>query len=367
VPEAGSIALFFGGRSVEHEVSIRSARSVMVELEGQGWKVFPVAVDREGRWFTADNPLGVRGSIPEGTRRPVKLRAEPGAGLETGEGKDLQWVYPDLYFPLIHGRGGEDGTLQGLLNLAEAPYAGSGVLASALAMDKDLAKVVLRQTGLPVLDWLVVSAADWRRKPDAIIGKLQDSFPGSVFIKPANGGSSIGTSRAASVDARRQALDLALSLDLKAIVEPAVDAREIEVSVLGNDDIEASVAGEIVPAGEFYDYHAKYCDGGTRLLVPAPLQDDAMDHVRDLACRAYAALNCRGFGRVDFLMDRATGEPYISELNTLPGFTDVSMFPRLWEASGLAYGPLLARIVELGKRRARARKSLRHEIEEPGS
>lgn len=367
MPEAGSIALFFGGRSVEHEISIRSARSVMSELEKQGWEVIPVAVDREGCWFTAGNPFGVRGNLAEGRRRPVRLKAEPGAGLELGEGKDLERAYPDLYFPLIHGRGGEDGTLQGLLTLAAVPYAGSGVLASALAMDKDRAKAVLRQAGLPVLDWLTVSAAAWRREPTVIMEKLQARFPGPVFIKPANGGSSVGISRAVGAAERRRALHLALSLDLKAVAEPALDAREIEISVLGNDDVQASIAGEIVPAREFYDYRAKYSDGKTRLLVPAPLQDAALKQLRDMACRSYEALNCRGFGRVDFLVERATGEPYISELNTLPGFTDVSMFPRLWEASGLPYGPLLARIVELGQARAQARRSLRHELEESES
>lgn len=367
MPEGRTIALFFGGRSVEHDVSIRSARSVLAELEKQGWDVLPVAVGRDGRWFTAANPLGVRGRVPEGKCQPVNLRAEPGAGLELGEGSDLYRVYPDLYFPLIHGRGGEDGTLQGLLNLAEAPYAGSGVLASALAMDKDRAKVVLRQTGLPVLDWLTISAAAWKRDPETILARLATRFPGAVFIKPANGGSSIGISRAESSAERRQALDLALSLDLKAIAEPALDAREIEVSVLGNDDLQASIAGEIVPAREFYDYQAKYSDGGTRLLVPAPLPDDALANLKDLACRSYEALNCRGFGRVDFLVDRVTGEACISELNTLPGFTDVSMFPRLWEASGLGYGPLLARIVELGQARSRARRSLCHEIRDSGA
>jgi len=349
------VLLLFGGRSSEHEVSCASAVSVYDALVNDRHRVVLVGIDRKGEWHVSDptfRPFRADG-------RTVAMHV-PGGSLLAGDDE----IAFDVVFPVLHGPMGEDGTIQGLLETCNVPYVGSGVSGSALAMDKDLAKVVLRQTGLPVLDWLVVSAADWRRKPDAIIGKLQDSFPGSVFIKPANGGSSIGTSRAASVDARRQALDLALSLDLKAIVEPALDAREIEVSVLGNDDIEASVAGEIVPAGEFYDYHAKYRDRATRLLVPALLQDGAMDRVRELACRAYAALNCRGFGRVDFLLDRATGEPYISELNTLPGFTDVSMFPRLWEASGLAYGPLLARIVELGQRRSRARKALRHEVEE---
>jgi len=358
MPEKKLIALLFGGRSVEHEVSIRSAASVLVELESQGWDVLPVAVDLEGRWFTSEDPLGVRGTDTEGGRIPVSLRAEAEALLVVGEGRDSRRLQPFLYLPLIHGQGGEDGNLQGLLELAAAPYAGSGVLASALAMDKDRAKAVLRQEGLPVLDWMTIHAGRWKHSRQVVLDDALQRFPAPVFVKPANGGSSVGISRVSRADELGPALDKALALDLKALVEPALDAREIEVSVLGNEEAEASIAGEIVPAREFYDYQAKYDDSTTRLLVPAPLEAHEMDRLSSLACATYQALGCSGFGRIDFLVERTTGEPFVSEVNTLPGFTDVSMFPALWQASGLEYGALLARIVNLGRQRHEARQGL---------
>lgn len=364
MPERGLIALLYGGRSVEHEVSIRSAASVLKEMELQGWQVIPVAVDLEGKWLTAADPLLVRGTESEGGRTPVRLRAEAGASLVVGEGPEARRLRPDLYLPLIHGQGGEDGTLQGLLELAAVPYAGSGVLASALAMDKDRAKAVLRQEGLPVLDWCTITAGRWRRHRQEALEEIRDRFPLPVFIKPANGGSSVGISRVSRAEDLAPALERALALDLKALVEPALDAREIEVSVLGNEDVEASVAGEIVPAREFYDYQAKYDDAGTRLLVPAPLNSSAMDRLAGLACKTYTALGCSGFGRVDFLMDRSSGEPFVSEANTLPGFTDVSMFPALWQASGLDYGSLMGRIVTLGRELHAARQALCHQRSE---
>jgi D-alanine-D-alanine ligase len=361
VSEKKLIALVFGGRSVEHEVSIRSATSVLGELEQQGWDVLPVAVDPEGRWFTSENPLQVRKSGAPGGRIPVYLQAEANAPLVVGEGSQGRRMNPDLYLPLIHGQGGEDGTLQGLFELAGVPYAGSGVLASALAMDKDRAKAVLRQEGLPVLDWCSVQAGRWNRSRGVVLDELNTRFPGPVFVKPANGGSSVGISRVSRPEEMEPALEQALALDLKALVEPALDAREVEVSVLGNDDVSASVAGEIVAGREFYDYRAKYSDTSTQLLIPAPIESAEMERLSALACSAYQALGCSGFGRIDFLLDRATGEPFISEVNTLPGFTDVSMFPALWEASGMDYGKLLARIVELGCERHRARSALCHQ------
>jgi D-alanine-D-alanine ligase len=362
--QEGLIALLFGGRSLEHEVSIRSAASVLRELEQQGWQVLPVAVDLEGRWFTAEDPLLVRGTGSEGGRTPVHLRAEAGAPLVVGEGREQRHLRPDLYFPLIHGQGGEDGTLQGLLELAAAPYAGSGVLASALAMDKDRAKAVLRQEGVPVLDWCTVPGGRWRRHSAEVMEEIRDRFPGAVFIKPANGGSSVGISKVSRAEDLAPALEKALALDLKALVEPALDAREIEVSVLGNEDVKASVAGEIVPSREFYDYQAKYDDASTRLLVPAPLSPAAMDRLASLACQAYTALGCSGFGRIDFLVDRKSGEPFVSEANTLPGFTDVSMFPALWQAGGMSYGSLLGRIVDLGRALHAERQALCHQRDE---
>lgn len=359
--EPGLIALLFGGRSVEHDVSIRSARSVLAELERQGWVVLPVAVDQDGRWFTSDDPLGVRqGGGGALKRTPTRLLAEPGAPLELGTGAERVQVQPNLYFPLIHGFGGEDGTLQGLLELASAPYAGSGVLASALAMDKDRAKAVLQQAGLPVVPWTALGAERWQDEPDLVQDELEQQHPGTVFIKPANGGSSVGISKAGSREQRSRALHQAFMFDTKVIVEQAVDAREVEVSVLGNERAEASVPGEIVPCRDFYDYQAKYDDDATRLLVPADLEEDARARLSALACESYQALGCAGFGRVDFLIERTTGRPFISELNTLPGFTDVSMFPQLWQASGLSYGDLLACIIDLGQRRHRARQALSH-------
>jgi D-alanine-D-alanine ligase len=359
MPERLEVVLLFGGRSVEHLVSVRSARSVMAALGATRHEILPVAVGEDGCWFTADNPLGLRQGEPEGQRHPARILAEPGGVLLLGEGASTRRVTPGLYFPLIHGAGGEVGTLQGLLEVAGAAYAGSGVLASALAMDKAQAKAVLRQAGLPVLDWRVLGAARWRRDPGPVLDGLAAWCAGPVFIKPANGGSSVGVSRALHADERAAALDTAFQYDIKVVVEPALDAREVEVSVLGNEAPVASLPGEIVPAKAFYDYEAKYADDRTRLLVPAPLPPAAVRRAQELAVAAFQAIDAAGFGRVDFLVDRATGAIYISEINTIPGFTEVSMFPRLWEASGVGYTELLEQIIQFGRERRQETAALR--------
>ena len=349
------LLLLFGGRSVEHEVSVRSARSILAALDPDRYEVTPVAITPEGAWFTSDNPLGVRQpEAPEGRRRALLMRPEPGAGVLDGE-RQLQ---PDVVFPLVHGVGGEDGTLQGLFELAEVPYVGCGVLASALAMDKAQAKTVFDALGLPVAEARVVTAAAWRDNRRRVIEDLATWREQPVFIKPANCGSSIGVTRAATLADRPAAIEEALSFDLTALVEVAIDGREIEVSVLGNDEPRSSVPGEIVPAREFYDYFAKYEDDRTRLLVPAPLEEGEADRLRHLAVAAFRAIGGSGLARIDFLVDRTSGAPYVSEVNTMPGFTDVSMYPRLWEATGLSYGALLDRIVELALERHAARRRL---------
>jgi D-alanine-D-alanine ligase len=358
MPERLKIVLVFGGRSVEHAVSIRSARSVLEALPEARFSILPVAIDEEGRWFTADNPLGVRGDRPEGNRHPVLLQAEPGRGLKIGEGREATLLAPDLVFPLVHGTGGEDGTLQGLLESAELAYAGSGVLASALAMDKSMARRAFRHAGLPVLDWRTIAAERWRQEREAVLTELNSWHGGAVFVKPANGGSSVGVGKATAAAERAAAIDAALRFDVKAVVEPALRAREVEVSILGNHRLEASVPGEIVPAKEFYDYEAKYVDDRTRLLVPAPVEDAMARRLQDLAVRAFAAIDGAGFGRVDFLLDTASGEPFVSEVNTIPGFTDVSMYPRLWGATGIEYAELLTRIIRLGLERHQAKERL---------
>ena len=361
MPERMSIVVLFGGRSVEHEVSIRSARSVIAAVDRSRYEVLPVAIDPDGRWFTAPNPLGVNDpAAPQGRRRPVWLVAEPGAGLHVEGGSGAEEVlHPECYLPLVHGVGGEDGTLQGLFEMAEVPYAGAGVLASALAMDKALCKVVLRQAGIPVLDGQLVARFEWQGERQAVLDRIRRWHEPPLFIKPSNGGSSVGVTRVETPEELGAALDAALSLDLNALVEPAVDAREIEVSVLGNDQPRASVPGEIVPARPFYDYRAKYEDERTRLLIPAPVDAGQADRLGQLAVETFRALGACGLGRVDFLMERGNGTAWVSEMNTLPGFTDISMYPKLWEATGIGYADLIDRIVTLGRERHAERRSLR--------
>ena len=357
MPERLLVAVLFGGRSVEHDVSIRSARSVLSAIDRARHNVVPIAIDADGRWFTSPNPLGVNepGADP-GARRAVRLSPEPGAGLEV-EGAEVR--HPDCYLPLVHGAGGEDGTLQGLFELAGVAYVGAGPLASALAMDKAMCKKVLRQAGLPVLDNLVVSRPEWLRDREAVLRKVGGWHGGgTLFVKPSSGGSSVGVSRVEDPETLPEALETAFSLDLVALIEPAVDAREIEVSVLGNDEPQTSVPGEIIPARLFYDYRAKYEDDRTRLLVPAPVEASLADRLRELAVGAFRAIGACGLGRVDFLVDRATGTPWISELNTLPGFTDISMYPRLWEATGIPYPDLIDRLIALGREQHRRRGRL---------
>ncbi|MFQ5670832.1 MAG: D-alanine--D-alanine ligase family protein [Acidobacteriota bacterium] len=363
MPESSRIVLLFGGCSVEHEVSIRSARTVLLALRERDEKVLPVAIDRDGVWFTADNPLHVyREEGAEGARFPARLHPGAGGALRIGEGSAAWTAEPEIYLPLVHGTGGEDGSLQGVLEAAQAAYAGSGVLASALAMDKAMAKGILKQAGLPVLEGRTVTAAAWARNPEAVLDGLDRWSGAPVFVKPCNGGSSVGVARAAGKEARRAAIENALCYDVRILVEPALAAREIEVSVLGNEEPRTSMPGEIVPSRDFYDYTAKYVDGQTRLLVPAPLARAQAEEIRRLAGDAFQALDGSGFGRVDFLLEKETGRAYISEVNTIPGFTDISMYPRLWEASGMSLGDLLDEIVRLGLERHEARQKLRRSM-----
>ena len=353
------VGLLFGGRSVEHEVSIASATSILGALDPARYDVRLIAVDSEGRWHLASPSLPPEASV-EGTE--VNLPAIPGIGavIPTGA-KDRKVAGEiDVVFPIIHGRGGEDGALQGLLELADLPYVGSGVLGSAVQMDKDVAKRLLEAAGLPVVPWRTFRGPDLgpqRRKDSAEIAAQALGLP--VFVKPANSGSSVGTTKAGNVGEIIGALVEAARYDTKVLVERAVDAREIEVAVLGNDDPQASVPGEIRISHDFYDYAAKYADDqGTDLVIPAPLSTSESERIRGLALEAFRVLDAVGMARVDFLLDRASGEIFINELNSLPGFTEGSMFPRLWEASGLAYPALVDRLLELALERHQERSTL---------
>ena len=349
------LAILYGGRSAEHQVSVVSARSVMEALDPDRFEVVPIAITREGAWLLPDrSPLELTaadGALPEVEAAGKEVAVRPERGLaEAGPGP------VDVVFPILHGPFGEDGTVQGLFELADVPYVGSGVLASALAMDKAMAKVVLAQAGLPQAPYLVVPERDWRADPGRVAATVADRLAYPVFTKPARLGSSIGITKVKTPDALAAGLAAAFAHDTKALVEQGVTARELECGVLGNDAPEASVVGEVVPGHEFYDFEAKYLDESLKLEIPAPVPDTVRSQVRELSLRAFKALDCEGFARVDFFYEEATGRVLVNEVNTIPGFTPKSMFPLLWAASGLAYPELVARLVDLAVERHAARR-----------
>jgi D-alanine-D-alanine ligase len=344
------LAILYGGRSAEHQVSVVSARSVMEALDPDRFEVVPIAITRAGAWLLPDrSPLELTasdGALPEVEAAGTELAVRP----EQGVGG------VDVVFPILHGPFGEDGTVQGLFELADLPYVGSGVLASALAMDKAMAKVVLAQAGLPQAPYLVVPERDWRADPDRVAAEVEGRLAYPVFTKPARLGSSIGISKVKIPDGLAAGLADAFAHDTKALVEQGVVARELECGVLGNDAPEASVVGEVVPGHEFYDFEAKYLDESLKLEIPAPVPGPVRDRVRELSLRAFQALDCEGFARVDFFYEEATGRVLLNEVNTIPGFTPKSMFPMLWGASGLSYPDLVARLVDLAVERHAARR-----------
>ncbi len=361
------VGLLFGGRSVEHEISVTSAREVAAAMRGAGIDYVPIAVTGDGNWLApAASEARLSGDAPRVDSGPVddacSVLIDSGRGCLVSLGTDgtLETFLVDAVFPLIHGWGGEDGRLQGALELARIPYVGSGVLGSALAMDKALAKTVLERHGLPGVPWVSVTRDAYAADPDAVGDSIGRRIGFPVFVKPANGGSSVGISRVGEASALAAALDEAFACDLKVVAEAGVDAREIECAVMGNAEPEvAEVVGEIVPHGEFYDYDAKYVDDRSQLHIPAPIDDETRSAVRDYAGRAYRALELRGLARIDFLVDRTTGRIYLNEANTLPGFTPISMFPKLWEASGLPYPRLIERLIELALEHRDAESGLR--------
>jgi D-alanine-D-alanine ligase len=344
------VGVLFGGRSGEHEVSLASARSIMDNINRDKYDVVPIGITKDGEWIVGGDPMKALASGLTAESSPAALLADPSRGGvwnidATAEEKALQTSEPeitavrlaklDVVFPVLHGTFGEDGTVQGLLELASVPYVGCGVMASAVAMDKAICKEIWRAQGLPVLPFLVIKRKAWKQTPAKVIERILSKLSFPIFVKPANLGSSVGVSKVHDEAELAPALDAAARYDRKIVVEQGIDAREIEVSVLGNDDPIASIAGEVIPCREFYDYRAKYIDDDSELLIPAPLDEEMMDQVRQMAVTAYKALDCAGMARADFLLDKVTGELWVNELNTIPGFTQISMYPKLWEATGM--------------------------------
>jgi D-alanine-D-alanine ligase len=357
------VGVLFGGRSGEHEVSLVSAASVIRSLDRKKYEVAPIGITREGHWFMGSAAL----------RAPAEVFAKGKAVLPSADPSGPKFFARnsrpganrlpavDVIFPVLHGTFGEDGTIQGLFELAGIPYVGAGVLGSSAGMDKDLMKRLFRDAGLPVVDWVLVLRGEWERDPARLRRAIELKLGYPLFVKPANLGSSVGISKVhgrAELDA---ALDLAAGYDRKVIVEKGLDAREIECSVLGNDQPQASMPGEIRPVNEFYDYEAKYVKEGSELVIPAKISRAESRQVQELALGAFRAVDCAGMARVDFLLDRPSGKLFVNELNTIPGFTPISMYPKLWEASGLAYPALLDRLIELALERQREKQRTRYD------
>ena len=357
------VGLIFGGRSVEHEVSLVSARAVLNNLDGGRYDVVPIGVTREGRWLTSGD---ARGLLDSGLSRAIGTRAaltgDPSVGgLVPIEGNGVPTPL-DIVFPLIHGTGGEDGTLQGLLELAGIPYVGSGVLGSSLGMDKGAMKVVLGAAGLAMTGHLALTRRRIETDADGIAREVESTLGYPCFTKPANGGSSVGVNKVKRREELAAALAEAASFDRRVVVEQAVEGQEVECAVLGNDEPEASVVGEIVPGHEFYDYSAKYLDDSSKLIIPAKINPAQAQEVRSMSLAAFKALDLSGMARVDFFVRRADGKVLINEVNTLPGFTPISMYPRLWEASGVGFPDLIHRLIELGLQRHEERMALRRDF-----
>jgi len=349
------VALIYGGRSGEHEVSVESARSVASAIDPTRYEVLPIGIDHDGAWLVAepdamlangalDHPRVIPSADPS---RPGLVPVDPAVETDIAS-PDLHQV--DVAFPVVHGTFGEDGCLQGLLELAGIPYVGSGVLASAVSMDKIVMKELFKGHGFPVVDYVAIERTDWEKDPATAASVVERiGFP--CFVKPSNLGSSVGIRKIHDRDELAAGLDHAAAFSARIIVERALDVREIECGVLGNHHPDASVVGEIVPAREFYDYEAKYHDDRTQFIIPADLPVETVDRVRALAVEAFMSMDGAGMARVDFFLERGTGQIYLNEINTIPGFTAMSVYPRLWAASGVPYPELIDRLVELALQR----------------
>jgi D-alanine-D-alanine ligase len=357
------VGIIFGGRSGEHEVSFCSASSIMKAINRNKYTVVPIGITKEGRWISPqESALALQSGRIEGKSTVILVNNPSGKSLisidnhqefkkETWEGK------LDVIFPVLHGPYGEDGTIQGLLELADIPYVGAGVAASAVSMDKELMKTIFKQKSLPVLKWLTIKRKDWQKDKEEILSLIQNTFEYPLFVKPTNLGSSVGITKVHRKEELEKAIDLASSYDRKILIEEGLEgAREIECSVLGNDKPQTSVVGEVKPAREFYDYDSKYIDQATQLIVPADLPENVSEKVRKIALCAFKAIDAAGMARVDFFVTKKENKIYLNEINTIPGFTSVSMYPRLWEASGVSYPELIDRLIQMALERYQDKK-----------
>lgn len=356
------IGVIFGGQSGEHEVSLSSSTSIISVMDKTKYDIIPIGITKEGNWKLF---LGDISKIQDGTwldeAIPAFLSPDPEHKciLTLKDGKESRY-YLDVVFPVLHGPRGEDGTVQSLFEMMNIPYVSCGVTSSALCMDKVFSKQILKENGLSIVDYKVYYKTELETKMSEILFEIEDYLGYPCFVKPANLGSSVGISKARNRKELQAALILATEYDIKVLVEKFIDAREIECSVLGNENPRASLPGEIIPSRDFYDYNAKYLDGDkSKLLLPAPLSSEETNRIRELAIRAYKALDCSGMARVDFLISKVSGNIYINELNTIPGFTRISMYPKMWEITGLSYQSLVDELIRLAIERHQSKNKLK--------
>ncbi|HOT45306.1 MAG TPA: D-alanine--D-alanine ligase family protein [Spirochaetota bacterium] len=364
-----TVGVLFGGRSGEHDVSLCSAASVVAAMDPSRYNVVAIGIDRDGRWYVQDSPVIVD---DRDFGRILKLEKkgnwfvnhfEDGNRLVLFDADSNRKVSVDVVFPAVHGTYCEDGTLQGLLELAMVPYVGADSVGSSIGIDKDVTKRLLRDGGIPVVPWVTIFKDEWDRDTETILNAIKENIPLPLFVKPARTGSSVGVKKVKAHGELAGAIDFAFQYDTKLLIEKGIDAREIECSVLGNNEPMASVPGEVRTRHEFYSYESKYIDpDGAELVIPAAIDDAVSASIRAAAVEGYRILCCGGMARVDFFLDKNTGEYFLNEINTLPGFTSISMYPKLWAHSGLEYPALIDRLIELAIERHRARAGIRTRI-----
>jgi D-alanine-D-alanine ligase len=355
-----NVGILYGGRSDEHDVSRCSAASVVSAIDRNRYNVTAIGIDRDGKWYVQDEPL-IIDDADFGRKLDLKKNGtwyinhfEDEQKLKLYDTENGRKVSVDIVFPVMHGTYCEDGTLQGLLELSMVPYVGADITGSVIGMDKDVAKRLLRDSGISVVPWVNLNRSVWETSRDEIILEAEKELGYPMFVKPAASGSSVGIKKASSSDQLTEAVEYAFSYDLRVLIEKAIDAREIECAVLGNSTPSASVLGEIIPRHEFYSYEAKYIDDdGAELVIPADVEESLSEVIRSEAVKAYTVLNCIGMARVDFFLERRSKEIYLNEINTLPGFTSISMYPKLWDFSGIGYSDLISKLIEFGLERHR--------------
>jgi D-alanine-D-alanine ligase len=351
------LAVLFGGRSGEHEVSLASARSVLSVLDAKKYDIFPIGITHAGKWVHGQTVLDDMSTGKTENLENVTILPDPETpGLYSIHHGSLElFTRLDVVFPVLHGTFGEDGTLQGLLEMADIAYVGGGVLGSSVGMDKGVFKDVMIANGIPVVESIIALRGDIFKDIDLVINKAEEKFDYPIFVKPANLGSSVGISKCTNRSDLGEGLLEAAKFDRRILIERGVNAREIEVSVLGNDHPRASVAGEVLPSRDFYSYESKYLDGTSGLIIPAQIPNSISDQIRSMAIKAFTSIDCAGMARVDFFIDKKNDKIYLNELNSIPGFTSISMYPKLWQATDLPYDQLVDELIELALERKKDR------------